>query len=253
MTAFLLFTWWAPLAAMGDVAVGERRVGADRPAKSAVLGLIAAALGIERREEAAHAALASGYGQAVRVDAPGALLEDYHTVQAPPARRGKRWPTRADELAESRLGTILSLRDYRTDTLATIVLWARPSAPLPLARLSEALSTPTFVLYAGRKACPLGLPPAPCLIEAATLDAAFAEFDGDRPYPELAVRRRLGPPTGRITIFADTDAGPLLDPQLSQALQVVQRRDAIASRRRWQFEPRDELVIVAARPSGTAG
>ena len=42
MPAFLLFSLWAPLAAMGDVAVGERRTGLERPGKSAVLGLVAA-------------------------------------------------------------------------------------------------------------------------------------------------------------------------------------------------------------------
>ena len=95
---------YAPLAAMGDIAVGERRGGFDRPARSAVLGLVAAALGIDRADEEGHAALDRGYRMAQRVRARGTLVEDYHTVQAPPrtARRagrrgGTRWRRRSSK------------------------------------------------------------------------------------------------------------------------------------------------------------
>ena len=129
MRDFLLFTLWGPLAAAGEVAVGERRTGWDRPGRSAVLGLVAAALGIERQDEAAQTALDAGYGYAVRVEAEGVLLEDYHTAQVPPARKGRRWPTRRAELAEPGLETILSLRDYRADARHTVALWAREEPP----------------------------------------------------------------------------------------------------------------------------
>ena len=126
MRDFLLFTLYAPLAALGEVAVGERRVSAARPARSAILGLLAAALGIERRDEAAHAALQEGYG----------------------------------ELAEPRLETILSLREYRADARHTVAIWTADDPPQPLAVLAEALRRPRITLYFGRKACPLGLPGA---------------------------------------------------------------------------------------------
>ena len=45
MPDFLTFALAAPLAAMGEIAVGERRGSWDRPGRSAVLGLIAAVLG----------------------------------------------------------------------------------------------------------------------------------------------------------------------------------------------------------------
>ena len=167
MRDFLLFTLYAPLAALGEVAVGERRVSAARPARSAILGLLAAALGIERRDEAAHAALQEGYGVAVRVETEGALLQDYHTAQVPPAKKGRRWPTRRAELAEPRLETILSLREYRADARHTVALWTADDPPQPLAVLAEALRRPRFTLYLGRKACPLGLPAAPRIVAAA--------------------------------------------------------------------------------------
>ena len=93
------------------MAVGERRYGAERPARSAVFGLVAAALGIERRDERTHAALSEGYGCAIQVNRPGRLLEEYHTTQVPPARRGHRFGSRRGELLARDLETILSLRD----------------------------------------------------------------------------------------------------------------------------------------------
>src|SRR4051794_17544404 len=71
---YLGFVLHAPLASFGAVAVGERRPGWDRPGRSALLGMIAAALGIDRSDEAAHLGLERGYGVAVRTDAAGRML-----------------------------------------------------------------------------------------------------------------------------------------------------------------------------------
>ena len=246
MRDFLLFTLYAPLAALGEVAVGERRVSAARPARSAILGLLAAALGIERRDEAAHAALQEGYGVAVRVETEGALLQDYHTAQVPPAKKGRRWPTRRAELAEPRLETILSLREYRADARHTVAMWTAQDPPQPLAVLAEALRRPRFTLYLGRKACPLGLPPAPRIVAAATLADAFASFDAAMPASERALRQglRLLPRAGDVE--ADASARDWLGDDL-RLRRIERRRDAVVSRRRWQFGLRDTLV---AGPEG---
>ena len=61
VTGHLVFLLHAPIGAMGTVAVGERRGGFDRPGKSAILGLIAAGLGLERSDEAGHLALAEAF------------------------------------------------------------------------------------------------------------------------------------------------------------------------------------------------
>src|SRR4051794_31408461 len=90
----VVFTLFAPIAAMGDVAVGERRAGFHRPGRSAVPRLGAAALGLDRGDEAAHSALDAAYLLALRLLARGTLLQDYHTVRAPPADRKTRWATR---------------------------------------------------------------------------------------------------------------------------------------------------------------
>ena len=96
---------------------GEWRNSANRPSKSGVLGLIAAALGIEREEQARFDALRDSLGFAVRVDDPGQPAYDYHTSQVPPQKRNRRFATRADELAvpKTELKTILSTREFRVN------------------------------------------------------------------------------------------------------------------------------------------
>lgn len=232
MSDYLVFVLFAPMAAFGGVAVGERRLGEIRPARSALLGLLAAALGIERRAAARHAALEHGYGVAVRVDAPGRTFSDYHTTQVP---HGRDYATRADELAARPLTTILSQRDYQTDSLFTIAVWARPAAPVALAALAAALRRPHFGLSVGRKCCPLGLPPGPVVLAADDVLTAMAA----RPVlePERGVRQCLR--ASPSVLATDRDGMP----SNVAARWTETRRDAIGDRAHWQFALRSELII----------
>ena len=128
---FLVFTLYAPMGSFGEIAVGERRMSWARPGRSAILGLVAAALGIERglmmrRTER----LEAGLYYAVRTDAPGQPLIDWHTAQTPKARKGRSFATRREELESDDLNTVLSTREWRTDTCFTVVLWPRPESTL---------------------------------------------------------------------------------------------------------------------------
>jgi CRISPR system Cascade subunit CasD len=238
MSAFLGLTLYAPLASFGSIAVGERRDTGDRPAKSAVLGIIAAALGLDRADEPGQAHLATGYGYAVRSDRAGAPLADYHTAQVPPRKRG--FPTRRDELAVEKLETILSRRDYRAEALHTALLWERDGAPTPLQAVAEALRRPTFLLYLGRKSCPFGLPLAPRLVEGATLIEAFRAYDEGMAQSERSLRAELQLlPSERALIAADTEM-----PHGGQALRRERRRDEALSRDGWRFGLREELIIA---------
>ena len=158
MPAYLTFALVAPLASFGGIAVGERRGGWDRPARSAVLGLLGACLGVEREDDAAQAALAADYGLALLCHAPGRLLPDYHTAQMPPALRNRRFATRAEELAAPGLNTVLSRRDYRSGAWHLGALWARGEAPRwSLEQLRDAMARPA------RRVGPAGLPASEAL------------------------------------------------------------------------------------------
>lgn len=247
---YLIFRLYGPMCSWGDIAVGEVRPSTVHPSKSAILGLIAAALGIKRPDtvsdehertalEAAHGALAQGYGLAVRVDAPGVPLVDYHTAQVPSSGTGRnrrQFATRRDELLavpRAELNTILSRRDYRVDALYTIALWARPGAPYALAELAARLHEPVFALYLGRKSCPLALPLAAQVVTAD--DILDAMGNAALPLSD-DLTRHLVP---RNTVPAlywdeDGDAGSL------QVEHTFTRRDTVYSRRRWQFQSRSE-------------
>ena len=233
MNRYLLFRLYGPMAAWGDIAVGEVRPSAAHPSKSAILGLLAAAMGIKRDQEEAHQAMAATYGFAVQLDAPGILLRDYHTTQVPPEQRKVAYYTRRDELRAPKLNTILSGREYRCDALYTIALWQWPGkkAFFGLDELAEGLRNPRFTLYLGRKSCPLGLPIQTVIREAVDLPAAFelADFnDGD-------ILDGLKRPD-RATLYWEVgvETGDL------KALYTFTRRDLPLSRRRWQFAERSE-------------
>jgi len=83
MKNYLLFRLYGPLVSWGDIAVGVNRPSYDHPSKSAIMGLIAAALGIRRDEEEKHRELSELYNFAVAVYSSGTFLRDYHTVQIP--------------------------------------------------------------------------------------------------------------------------------------------------------------------------
>ena len=155
MQPFLTFVLSAPLAAMGEVAVGEWRGGQARPARSAVLGLIAGCLGLLREDEAGQSALQAGLGLAMQVCPPGAGLIDYHTAQLAEPRRGVLHRNRAAELAVERkdLKTVLSRREYRGDMRVLVAVWTRAECDWQLRQVEEALRRPAFIPYFGRRSC----------------------------------------------------------------------------------------------------
>ena len=239
-TRFLVFTLYAPLAALGSPAIGAVRPGWTRPGRAAVLGLAAAALGILRSEEKAHAELEQDLHYAVRIDAAGRPLGDYHTTQVPGRRRNRAFDTRREELGPAGLNTILSTREYRTDCLFTAMLWKRAGAgkSTDLATIARAMRRPGFTPYLGRKAAPLGLPLDAQIIKAPSIRHALADYQ--RTDPAAAVLAAIGP-ADPVLIAADADA-----PHIPAGSIHEQRCDRLASRERWQFHDRDEAVFTAS-------
>ncbi len=259
----LLFRLSGPLASWGEIAVGERRSSWPRPSKSAVLGLVAAALGYDRHDGPAHAALNDGLYFAVRVDMPMRAigngigedaglktLRDYHTAQVPSARRGKKWGTRAEELNEGQLTTILSERWYWINMVATVALWPSGKGSQPtLSEIAAALREPVFALYLGRKSCPPSLPFNAKILQSHDFHEAFRQYDSDyairtaQAIPEHgrlirdAILCALTAKAGR-EIWADLEAVPE-----GARLQTYSRRDAIRDRRSWTFSDRAEARI----------
>lgn len=235
---FLAFTVFAPIASWGDVAVGETRGTWDRPSRSAILGLLGAALGVEREDAVRQHHLSDAFGVAVRIDAAGTPLTDYHTAQTISRlnmrRSGAR--TRAQMMAVADRQTIMSQRRYLTDSLYTALLWERAGGVIPLREVHGALRSPVFSLYAGRRAAPLGLPTDPVLLEAHTLAGAFAQRP---PLPASlmsGIGRRLFNEAGGREVAHDPCDG--FDAGLESPPRRVARRDQPMDRKRWLFADR---------------
>ncbi|KEQ16234.1 type I-E CRISPR-associated protein Cas5/CasD [Endozoicomonas numazuensis] len=245
---YLLFRLYGPMASWGEIALGENRHSASYPGKSAILGLLGAALGIRRGDESSQQALAQDYSIAVKQVSAGGFLMDYHTAQAPKNEaKGFHFRTRRDEivLGKKPLGTVLSSREYRTDALAIVAIRASEQAYWSLQQLQQALLKPMFHLYLGRKACPLAAPLQPELMEAEGFLKALTDYQPkellSREYDWATDERFLKKDNachyywqGKLTDFAQPDEVPA-----SQVHQLV-RHDQPLSRRRWQFQPRKE-------------
>lgn len=250
MTQFLLFTIYAPLTSWGDISVGEVRGSWDRPSRSAVLGLVAAALGIRRDEQARHDALDRAIGCAIRLDAAGVRSVDFHTAQSVPdsdIRRalGRSRPaTRKSMLEVGELQTIVSRRELLQDALATVALWnASSESSWPLDEIKRALERPVFALYAGRKANVLGLPLAATLIDAKSLAHAFHQRPPGMPCLDSGLVQGHRPEWGREVAYDGLPAG--VESGLVEVRKYV-RRDTHPHRERWHFGER--VVTVGLLP-----
>ncbi|MEV5084139.1 type I-E CRISPR-associated protein Cas5/CasD [Streptomyces sp. NPDC056159] len=127
-----------PLQSWGASARFARRTTESAPTKSGVIGMLAAAAGIERGDDDRLEPLAAlRFG--VRIDQPGTRVRDFHTAHH--GVTGKSMP--------------LSERFYLAD--AVFVAALEGDHPL-LTELHAALRTPVYAPFLGRRSCPPSLP-----------------------------------------------------------------------------------------------
>lgn len=204
-TGTLLIRLVGPMQAWGTRSKFDDRDTEMAPSKSGVLGLCAAALGIDRHDSVEDLAKLS-FG--VRVDRAGKASTDYHTAQLHPQNPKTK--------------TDVTRRDY----LADAAFWAALSGNLAfLQKIHAALQNPHWPLSLGRKSFQASLPlfaEEPydiSLWEALTIAPSLRRFDKE-------------PPT-------DENGVPLPDPYLLvldyEAMPENLRRQASPSR--WQDVP----------------
>jgi len=249
---WLLFELAAPLASFGGTAPGQVRDTELLPSRSAVLGLLAAAQGIERDDVAAQHALGEGLYIAARVNPGAGLARDYHTAQAPgqAALKGRPCRTRRDELSVPKddLNTVLSDRYYYSDYAATIGVACGSAERLDA--LGRALRRPRFALYLGRKSCPPAWPIVPHLLQADTWALALSGYE-ERVGTSLSRFDGFGVAgwlrSRKDSYFHRVDEG--INPgELTGARQLVVRRDKpldtarrlFGEGRHWRIGPEQE-------------
>ena len=220
MSEFLVFSLVATLAANGEFAGHERRGTLTWPGRSAILGLLGAALGL-RRDDAEGQARLDPLRMAVAIHDEGAFLRDYHTTQTVPAAAAKRPDTRREALfrAGRKAKATITHRDYRCGVVYAVALWGGPLAPL-----EAALQRPVFTLYLGRKSCPLSAPPGPRIVDEPGPQEALAHAQ----WPDF----RATPPAD--VICSDVDLG---------GDERIRRNDVPLDRRSWHFSSREVHVL----------
>lgn len=237
MQDILVFRIYAPLASWGQEAVGGVRPTGLFPTRSALLGLVGAALGIERDDEKRQANLQASFSFAVKQLTPTNLLRDYHTTQVPSQGKQHSW-TRKMELGNTqKLNTILSSRDYRCDGIWIIAITLNKGSEYTLSELKKAMLFPKFQLYLGRKSCPLSLPTTPRIRNHVTLKEAL---DSDFPAITASAKQDaflLGK-RKMVTYFWEGDKNRLAEN--IEGVVLTQPWDEPLSRKRWQFKQRKQ-------------
>lgn len=234
MKEYLVFRLYGPMASWGEAAVGGDRPSAIAPTRSALLGLLGAALGIKRDQTTELGDLQASVAVAVKQCVPTSLMRDYHTTQVPSHNNKVIHRSRKSELSEDKLNTILSSRDYRCDGLWVVAVSLRDSSTITLTDLKRALQKPVYTLSLGRKSCPLAAPLLPQLISGTTLKGAL-----DTEFPALTKSLQqdqmwLGF-NGVVTYFWEGAKSEFDD----NRILTTQPWDEPVSRTRWQFKQRE--------------
>jgi CRISPR system Cascade subunit CasD len=116
------------------------------PTRSGVVGLLGAALGIERSSHNKLFELSENIKLAVQINASGTKISDYHTVQ------GFRSPGSKKIQVGS---TKQTYREYWCDSEYTFAITANDDV---ISNIVEAIKSPVYTLFQGRKSCPLTRP-----------------------------------------------------------------------------------------------
>ncbi len=279
----LCFRAYGALAACGTQEAGTvNRPTARHFGRSAVLGMVDAALGIGRDDEVDRQRLAAGLLTAVAAEGPRRVRNEFRTVQtvetsnlpafasrgaafdtsdfAPvlkeeSGKRHVRWtvPEGANPRKPGwkRFHTMVTYREHVEDGIWRIFLAARPGAEVDLHTIAKALRRPAFELYLGRRDMPLGLPPDPNVIDGGLGEALEAyptvpDFDsGVLKAFSRSLRRRL---SGDVELAWDQGF-----PGAPEAEETRLVQDDPTSRVYWRFASRPEMRATIRRPAPPAG
>ena len=243
MSQYLVFQLHGPMASWGVDAPGEVRHSHMLPSRSALLGLLAAALGIRRDEEARLNDFNQHYAFVLCASHDPRWARDYHTVQMPKEVRKARYFSRRDELSDPELlSALVSRRDYYTDAWWMVAVGQTPYAPYSLEQLRDALQQPVFPLYLGRKSHPLALPLSPVLLNGSAHDV-LSEAYGQYRKNHLALNIPLAELQSQCWWEGEHDG--------LEANQILRRRDRPLSRQQWTFGERtvnQGLLLLKEEP-----
>ncbi|MFE0099864.1 type I-E CRISPR-associated protein Cas5/CasD [Streptomyces sp. NPDC059009] len=193
----LLLRLAGPLQSWGTHSKYLRRDTARFPTRSGVVGMLAAGLGRGREAPVDDIAALS---MTVRVDRPGVVLSDFHTVGGGLPADETVITVDGKRRTEGK-GTLVTRRQYLADAAFTLALTSDDEGLLHAC--AAALRDPHWPLFLGRRSCP---PEGPILL--GTTEDPLHHLER---MPLAAKRPRSGPQP--IEFYADRPLGALpVDP-----------------------------------------
>lgn len=228
----------APLQSWGERAQWSIRDTASEPTKSGIVGLLACALGW--RDDEPIRTLSQSIQIGVRCDFMGASapLVDYHTVGG-----GYKHPQLLTAQGKPKLSSgephnEQTWRSYLCDASFLVAVQSTPEDDNLIGKLADAVQSPVWPLYMGRKSC---IPTKPVFAGIGNHPTLQAALESDE-YPVEWRSWRTMPLTIKVR-------GVLECPALTE--NSVRRRDQITSRQYRSFAPRysqDVLLTVKTIP-----
>jgi CRISPR system Cascade subunit CasD len=232
----LIFHIAGPMCSWGESSVGNYRPTSSHPTKSAVAGILAASLGIDRNDSERQSSLYSDYQYIVVSTGQETELIDFSTVESSEEPNEERsiLPPRSRELNRDKRNTILVDRRYICNGYYSVIVIPESTPRYGLRELKDALEHPHYVPYLGRKSCPLAYPMCPSVeklddLKTIILSKSHTPFKSDM-FSDAGYPRE----PGALSVFSTCR----LD-SLGGYTQHI-RRDNNPDRRSWQFYDRYE-------------
>jgi CRISPR system Cascade subunit CasD len=166
MNGFILHLQ-GPMMSYADTGFGQLREQGTAPSRSAVIGIIAAGMGIQRGDSTLLA-LHQGLRIHTACALPGAVLTDYHTVLTAGYEDYDETQLRREG---AKGNPTLTWRSYHLD--AHFVALVESSDEALIAKCHAALMDPVFVGYLGRRSCVPTIPLRPEPAEGKSIEEAL--------------------------------------------------------------------------------
>lgn len=225
----LLLRLAGPMQSWGTTSRFDQRDTGKEPSKSGVIGLLAAALGIDREVWNDELKSLAALTMAVRHDRPGVLKRDYQTAGCASTDKMRR----ADgSLSED---GVTSQRHYLADAVFLVALEG-PDRSL-LERAHAALNNPVWPLALGRKSY---VPSEPIGLEGGVVDRPL--LDALAAWPWLAAQRKWEAIPERLLVSIESSDG-------TGALRMDQPLSSFTERRFGARSVRSDWVNLTAEVS----
>ncbi|MEU7524729.1 type I-E CRISPR-associated protein Cas5/CasD [Saccharothrix sp. NPDC042600] len=156
-----------PMQSWGSSSPWNRRETERHPTRSGLLGMVAAVIGLGRDDPIIELATLRF---TIRIDRPGQLITDFHTVGG--GRPREQTPVLARlKFRKEGKGTLVSERYYLSDAVFTVAVTSDGGDILD--RIGDKLARPAYAPFLGRRSCP----PAGAFMLGRHEDPARALFD----------------------------------------------------------------------------